>query len=208
MGKDDKYGDGKNPPYSLYQGENGKWGLIDKDGKKLDAAFNRHGDENIFYYVPWESLTFDPQEGFDLVAWFDPDETWFNFTYDNPDYPSRWGKFLWKKSDASFQDCLTKCLKLLPQQSHPLIKSIDLILTKQNELWEKYDSDPDEADAEINAMIRGTIARYPALTDFAATGRMLEPILDNPEVPDDVKVALWRGKVEADSLIHDLTASE
>ena len=32
--KDDVYGSGKNPPYSLYQGEDGKWGLIDGSGVK------------------------------------------------------------------------------------------------------------------------------------------------------------------------------
>lgn len=66
--KFDKYGNGVNPPYSLYQAPDGKWGLIDGSGKKLEAAFQRI-DDNSFSCVPGEVVSFDPQEGFDLLAW-------------------------------------------------------------------------------------------------------------------------------------------
>lgn len=72
------YGFSKNPPYSLYQAENGKWGLIDGSGNKLAAEFKR-GDKDCFSRVPWEIVTFNPEEGFELQTWYDPDEVWFNF---------------------------------------------------------------------------------------------------------------------------------
>lgn len=73
MDSNSKYGNGVNPPYSLYQGDDGKWGLVDKDGRKLDAVFSRAGNDNRFSCVPWEVVAFDEQEGFDLIAWCDPD---------------------------------------------------------------------------------------------------------------------------------------
>ncbi len=38
---ENRYGFGEHPPYSLYQAENGKWGLIDGTGAKLEAVFDR-----------------------------------------------------------------------------------------------------------------------------------------------------------------------
>ncbi len=38
MAYDGRYENG-NPPYSLYQGDDGKWGLVDKDGTRLPAVF-------------------------------------------------------------------------------------------------------------------------------------------------------------------------
>ena len=72
--EDTKYGLGENPPYSLYsvasEGET-LWGLVDKDGHRLDAVFHRTDDDR-FYCVPHEVVEFDPEEGFSLLAWFDP----------------------------------------------------------------------------------------------------------------------------------------
>ncbi len=92
-----KYGFGKNPPYSLYQAPDGKWGLIDGSGQKLAADFKR-GNGNCFSCVPWEVVCFDPQEGFELQSWFDPDEVWFNFTFNDKDYPPEFGHYLWERT--------------------------------------------------------------------------------------------------------------
>lgn len=67
----DAYGN-DNPPYTLYQAPDGKWGLMDKDGVRLPAIFNRHDDR--FSSVPWEVVTFNEQEGWDILAWYDPGE--------------------------------------------------------------------------------------------------------------------------------------
>ena len=74
--EDTKYGLGENPPYSLYSVESeGEtlWGLVDKDGHRLDAVFHRTDDDR-FYCVPHEVVTFDPEEGFSMLGWFDPSE--------------------------------------------------------------------------------------------------------------------------------------
>ncbi|MCM1140725.1 MAG: hypothetical protein NC453_19315 [Muribaculum sp.] len=36
-----------NPPYTLYQGEDGLWGLVDKDCVKLAAVFKRDESETF-----------------------------------------------------------------------------------------------------------------------------------------------------------------
>lgn len=61
-----------NPPFQLYQSENGLWGLKDSKGTKLAAVFHREGDK--FWNEPNEILYFDPDEGFELLSWFDSDE--------------------------------------------------------------------------------------------------------------------------------------
>ncbi|MCM1141951.1 MAG: hypothetical protein NC453_25555 [Muribaculum sp.] len=61
-----------NPPFQLYQSENRLWGLKDCKGTKLPAVFHREGDN--FWKEPNEILYFDPDEGFELLSWFDPDE--------------------------------------------------------------------------------------------------------------------------------------
>lgn len=207
MKDDNKYGFGKNPPYSLYQAEDGKWGLIDKDGRRLEAAFTRSDDGEIFHCVPWEAVSFDEQEGFDLVAWYDPCEVWFNFTFEDDAYPDRWGGLLWKGKKKTFRDCMLIYLKSLPEQSHWLIEAIDHIRTKFSEIMD-MDLDYDKEDAEIEAMLRDTLTRHPALADYAATSLLLVPILDNPELPEEDRAVLWREKVYADSLLRDLAASE
>lgn len=208
MKDDNKYGLGKNPPYSLYQAEDGKWGLIDKDGRRLDAVFNRPDDKNLFSCVPWEVVEFDEKEGFEIVAWYDPFETWFAFTFDDDAYPDRWGGLLWKSKKKEFRDCMPLYLDMLPEQSHWLVETIDHILSNEKKIQIQYKDDLDKEDAETEAMLRDVLTRYPALSDYAATGLLLAPILDNPEISDEDKSVLWREKVYIDSLLRDLAAAE
>lgn len=180
------YGFGENPPYSLYQAENGKWGLIDGSGNKLAAEFKR-GDNDCFSRVPWEVVTFNPQEGFELQAWYDPDEVWFNFTFDNPDYPDEYAGFLWEKSKNDVQHYRDLIYELIPSDNHWLI---DIIL-KEEELGEKEDEDFDRAIDEL-------LSSYPKLLKPAITNMMIDPVMRNPEIEKDVKMALWHAKVALD----------
>lgn len=180
------YGFGMKPPYSLYQAENGKWGLIDGRGNKLPAEFKR-GDNDCFSRVPWEVVTFDPQEGFDLQAWYDPDEVWFNFTFDNPDYPDEYAGFLWEKSKNDIQHYRDHIYELIPSDDHWLI---DVILHEE-ELGEKEEEDFDRAIDEL-------LSSYPKLFKPAITNPMIDPVMNNPEIDQDVKIALWRAKVALD----------
>lgn len=68
----DNYYGNDNPPYTLYQSEEGLYGLKDKDGLMLPAVFHRDGDK--FWRKTNEALYFDPDEGFELLAWYDPDD--------------------------------------------------------------------------------------------------------------------------------------
>lgn len=66
------YGYGSPAPFSLYQDKNDKWGLVDRNGVMLPAIFTRIDD--YFYSNTHEAVSFDPENGFELVSWFDPDE--------------------------------------------------------------------------------------------------------------------------------------
>ena len=180
------YGFGENPPYSLYQAEGGKWGLIDGSGNRLPAEFKR-GDNDCFSRVPWEVVTFNPEEGFELLSWYDPCEVWFNFTFDNPHYPAEYAEYLWERSKNDVQHYRDLIYELIPSDNHWLI---DIIL-KEEELGEKEDEDFDRAVDEL-------LSKYPKLLKPAITNPMLEPVMRNPEIDKDVKIALWQTKVALD----------
>lgn len=187
----EEYGFGKKPPYSLYQSPQGKWGLIDGDGGKLPAKFDRL-DEDRFSCVPWEVVTFDVQEGFELLAWFDPCEVWFNFIFENPAYPEEFTALMWKKSGRKVAEYSETIYRLIPEQNHWLIDSI-LDVEKIEDL------DDDEYNLAIEAMINAR----PQITDPAITNPMLDPIMRNESVGLDIKISLWQAKVGLDSLIND-----
>ena len=188
-----KYGDGKNPPYSLYQNEEGLWGLIDGSGNKLPAKFNR-GEKNCFSCVPWEVVTFDENEGFELLAWYDPCEVWFNFTFDDPAYPEEYGHFLWKEPKHNLGEYSEIIYSLLPDSEHWLIDDI-----LQYEQCDKSDSDFEVIDNRIAKML----AVHSELSDAATTNKMIDLIMRNENIDTDLRHLLWCAKVSLDNAIRN-----
>ena len=191
------YGGGidSTPPYSLYQGEDGKWGLVDGKGKHLPAVFDRYDER--FSRVPWEVVTFDEQEGFGLLAWYDPCEVWFNFTFDDDAYPGRWGKLLWAKI-GRFSDFRQSYKELLPQESLCVLDAI----TMYQALYKLIDyKDWDREEREYQQLARELLKRYPKLNEVADTNLLLAPVLDNPDVDQLAKATLWYSKVELDHFL-------
>lgn len=184
------YGDCENPPYSLYLSDNSKWGLIDGSGNKLEAVFKR-GRNDCFSRVPWEVVSFNPQEGFELVAWSDPGEAWFNFTFDNPAYPVEYTALLWEKPKKDVRQYSNLIYELIPTENHWLIDEI----LREDELMKKDDDD-------FYWAIDSMLLCHQELEDPAITNPMMEPVMRNPEVDKDVKAALWRAKVSLDSHIR------
>ena len=190
-------GVGSRPPYSLYQCEDGKWGLVDGKGKHLPAVFDRYDDR--FSRVPWEVVTFNEQEGFELLVWYDPCEVWFNFTFDDDAYPGRWGKLLWEKI-GRFSDYHRLYIDLLPKESRWIIDAIAMYKT----LYRLIDYDDfDREDRECRLLISELLNRYPGLNDVAAANSLLAPILDNSDVDQLAKATLWYSKVELDNFIRE-----
>lgn len=190
MISDNTYGFGKNPPYSLYQADNGKWGLIDGSGAKLEAVFKR-GEKDCFSRVPWEVVTFNPHEGFELLAWYDPDEVWFNFTFDNPDYPADYAEYLWENQKNDINAYSELLYDLFPSENHWLIDEI----LQEDALMKKDDEG-------FYGAIDSMLICHPELADPAVTNRMLESVMNNLEVDRDIKIALWQTKVRLDSHIR------
>lgn len=186
------YGYDNHPPFSLYQDDDGKWGLIDADGVRLPAVFNRSADGEVFSRVPWETVTFDVNEGFELLAWYDPDEVWFNFTFNNLSYPEKWGNLLWKKEKGTIDDYFTIYLDNLPEKDRWLIHILSDFFHKIKEI-EKQGVIDDEP--MMRETMQDFLCRHPQLYLFAELNNMLAPVLDNPDIPEDTKVVLWCGKV-------------
>lgn len=199
--EDNRYGYGQNPPYSLYQGEDGKWGLVDKDGVKLNAVFTRSQDGDVFSCALGEVVYFDENEGFNLLAWCDPDEAWFNFTYDNDEYPSRWCYLLSKSEPKEFPTYFPLYRENLPEKDRWLIEAIGYFFTRIHEIDSISDFDKEESEfEELKADIKN---RYPKIEQYAMTSLMLAPILDNLQIEEDARVALWENKVYLDSIYHE-----
>ena len=185
-----KYGN-ENPPYSLYQNEDGLWGLIDGSGNKLPAEFKR-GEKNCFSCVPWEVVQFDENEGFELLAWYDPCEVWFNFTFEDPAYPEEYGHYMWNRPQNNIDIYADILYTILPAQSHWLI---DYIL----KATQFDDVDWDKTDENINAML----IDFPTLKEYGKTNEMIEPVMSNTDIEDDIRHALWVAKVSLDNRIRN-----
>lgn len=182
------YGAGENPPYSLYQAENGKWGLIDGSGMKLPAEFTR-GQNDCFSRVPWEVVEFDEKDGFTLLAWYDPLEVWFNFTFDDPAYPEKYAKYLWKNPKCALEDYIDILKTLLPDSSFWLV---DYILKfKEFEKTDAYLADDETLMEEMLGM-------HPELEDAALTNQLMDCVMKNEEIDEDIKHVLWCEKVNLD----------
>lgn len=190
MAYDGRYGNG-NPPYSLYQGDDGKWVLIDKDGTRFPAVFERL-DEYRFQEEPWSVVTFNPDEGFELLAWSDPCEAWFNFTFDDSRYPAEFAEYLWKKPNKEYQEYEGEIRRLIPTKTHWLLDRIneaDRILGIDDE-------------TEYHNAIEEFLCNYPQLANAADFNWLLDPIMRNTNVSEDMRIALWQAKVMLDANVR------
>lgn len=183
-----------NPPYSLYQGADGLWGLVDKDGTKLPAVFKRL-DENRFQDEPWSVMTFIPDEGFELLAWSDPCEAWFNFTFDDPRYPAEFAGYLWKKPDKEYQEYEGEIRRLMPVETHWLLDCIN----DADSILGIYD------ETESHKAIVQFLATYPQLANAADLNHLLNPVMRNANVSEDLKTVLWHTKVMLDANVRLFT---
>lgn len=191
---ENKYGFGENPPYSLYKNEDGKWGLVDGTGNRLPADFDRL-DEYNFSSVPWEIVTFNEKEGFEVQSWYDPFEVWFNFTWDDPAYPEKFDRYLWMKSDKELKDYSQILFSRLTSENLWLVKAL-----LQNQEYANSDDDDDDG-SEI--WIGSLIDSHPEVEDASVTNKMIDHIMQDKTIDSDIKCALWQAKVALDYSIRD-----
>ena len=189
---DSKYGFGKNPPYSLYQNEDGRWGLVDGSGNRLRADFERL-DEYRFSCVPWEVVTFDEKDGFELQGWYDPGEVWFNFTWGNPAYPEEYGGYLWKKSGKEIGEYADVLFRVMLKEHIWLAEAI--VENGRRSKSNDYD--------ETEKWHKGLIDSHPEIKDASITNKMIDSIMRENTVDPDLRCALWRAKVELDYDLKD-----
>ncbi len=178
-----------NPPYELYQGEDGLWGLVDCKGNKLKAVFKR-GENNQFSCSPWEVVSFNPNEGFELEAFYDESEAWFNFTWEDSRYPAEFDKYLWTRLEKSVKEYEAEIKEILPPDIHWIfdcMRETDRIL------------DIDD-DKEFQDAIKDFLDKNPHLrsVNIAEYNSLLDPVMRSENVKEDMKIALWRAKVELD----------
>lgn len=189
-GMKEEYGLGINPPYSLYQDDSGKWGLVDGDGNRLPSIFHRI-DDSRFSSVTWEVVEFDEKKGFGNLELHDPLQIWFGFTFYNPAYPPDFAVYLWQQPEERSRSFADTVRMLMPADSHWLV---DYIL-------EADDFNPLDERAFCKAM-EAMLLLHPEIQDAALTNPLLDPVMRNAGVAHDVKAALWRAKVMLDSTVR------
>ena len=190
--KDSKYGFGENPPYSLYQNEDGKWGLVDGNGNILPADFDRI-DEYRFSCAFWEVVTFDENEGFELLAWYDLCVVWFNFTWDDPAYPEEFAGYLWKKSEKEIGEYADIVLRLMSNENIWLLQAI----IENHRLSNSND------DEEYDLWYENLIASHPEVKVASTTNKMIDFIMRDNTIDQDLRCALWHAKVQLDYDLQD-----
>lgn len=184
------YGYDNPGPFTLYQAEDGKWGLVDRDGVKLPAKFTR-GDKDCFSCEFNEVVTFDPNEGFTLMAWFDPWEVWFNFTFNNPDYPEQYLEYMWHQGKYGVPEKYEDHIPLLRQCAMVPQWLIDYLI-------ESCDEDFDDESPRATEMKK----QHPEILNFGETNALLLPTMESPDVPDNIKATLWATKLHFDFIIY------
>lgn len=85
--------------YTLYQNEDGLWGVKDADGNiALEAAYKRvYGKDGNVYYTDklyLEVLEFSPEDGFDIVAW--QSAPWWDEGFAGYRYSKRYYEYVMK----------------------------------------------------------------------------------------------------------------
>ena len=89
----------------------------------------------------------------------------------------------------------------LPEKDRWLIEAIGYFFTRIHEIDSISDFDKEESEfEELKADIKN---RYPKIEQYAMTSLMLAPILDNLQIEEDARVALWENKVYLDSIYHE-----
>lgn len=156
-------------------------GLVDKDGVKLSAVFKRR-ENDTFSRSLEEALTFDSEERFELSAWFDASEAWFNFTWYDSRYSAEFGKYLWNEQELQLKDFLDTIYSYLPSASHWLISC----MLESDEVYERDEFGDDEFPGYMEALLK----RHPCLNDPNQYNSMLEPVMRAPCVNEAVKATL------------------
>ena len=178
-----------NPPYELYQGDDGLWGLVDCKGNKLKAVFKR-GDNNHFSRVPWEVVSFNPNEGFELDAFYDESEVWFDFTWGDSRYPAEFCKYLWNRLKKPIDEYEAELKALLPADIHWIFDSL-----RETDRILDIDDDKECQDAIKDFLNKNPHLRSVSVADYNC---QLDPVMQSKNVDEDVKIALWRAKAELD----------
>ncbi len=179
MEHDGRYGNSK-PAYSLYQGDDGKWGLVDKDGTRLPAVFNQI-DETRFLDELGSVVTFNPNDGFDLVAWCDPCKNRVNDTFDDDEF----AEYPRDNQNADYWEYRNEFRRLMPAESRWLLDCLE-----ESE-WRLNVCD----ETGYLELIEKSLSAYPQLAYAEYLNHLLEPIMHNTKVSEDMKNALLQAKM-------------
>lgn len=167
-------------PFSLYQDENGLWGLVDSTGQKLAAKLERKG-ENLYLRDDTFWL-FDAQSGFYPIG--DKDEVYAAL---NPAYLPEYIKYVIYRYKYEVPEWPEDCVPILE-------KCPGLPKWLRDCLIESCDPDFAEDEARKKQMIKDNRI----LIDIEASTDPIYDVLMSPDVSEQVKATLWNVKLKLD----------
>lgn len=91
-----------NPPYTIFQAEDGRWGTKDADGNVEDNPIYQRivrDDGSVTFFDGYTTVcVFSPEEGMELLAWYQP---WWEDAFCWAKYPEEFNPILWENIRAN-----------------------------------------------------------------------------------------------------------
>lgn len=144
--------------------------------------------------MPWEVVSFNSNEGFEIIAWYDPSEVWFSFTFRNPVYPAEFGGYLWMRSQNTLEHYQHLLYSHLDVETHWLAEAL---IKSDSSSW----NDP---AANYDLWLRALLSSQPKIRDYALTTKFMEPLIRENGMNHDFCCALWQAKVSLDRDLLEL----
>ncbi|MCH5233747.1 MAG: hypothetical protein J1E16_00495 [Muribaculaceae bacterium] len=182
-----------NPPYSLFQGPDSKWGTKDKDGKVHNKPIyiqsTKPGKENFFHdEAGLEIVEFDENEGMELVAWWS--EPWYEMAWIVADYPERFNHYIVNNING---------LRKLGLDDQNIINQIAIktdLSEKQKSLFDLFnlflEMEDENTDDKKFDMIEPFILSH-SMKSLNCNERMelIIPIIETKDLIEEEKSTLW-----------------
>ena len=176
-------------PFTLFQGEDGRWGTKDAKGKVYDKPVyyrvEKEG-EVIFNNGIDEACSFDPREGMSLICYCEP---WWVEPFDMVKFPEKYNGYI--------MQCIKSKTELTSEEMRnhfsDLLDNVKLDDAQRQAVaglmmmteWE--DADDDEYEKIEEEWFR----RFPDDRNAGKRIAVLEPLMERNDIPGDSKRILW-----------------
>lgn len=177
-------------PFTLFQGEDGRWGTKDAKGRVYDKPVYYRVEKDdgsiVFNNGVDEACEFDPNEGMSLICSCEP---WWWAPFDMVKFPEKYNGYI--------MYCIKSEPRITTNDMRKLIAELEGKVELDNAQrqavaglmmaleWE--DADDDDCDS----IEEDWFSRFPDDRNAEQRIAVLEPLMERDDISDDSKKALW-----------------